>query len=233
MNKQQKIDINRIPAILYGPASDKLYLYVHSKHAKKEEAGQFAYLAEKSGFQVLSFDLPEHGERIHEPYPCTVQNGVNDLKEVYAFVKDKYSNISLYACSLGVYFSLVAYQNIKLDRCLFLSPVLDMEQLIQNMMKWAGISEEELQRKGEYETTFGETLSWDYYECVRNNRVKKWDSPTYILYGENDNMTERPVLDSFSVKHNCTVNIMSGGEHYFHTHAQLDYLRIWLEKTII
>lgn len=230
---QQKIQINDIPAILYGSASDKLYPYVHGKHTKKEEAGQFACLAEKSGFQVLSFDLPEHGERIHEPHPCNVQNSVNDLKEVYSFIKDKYSNISIYACSLGVYLSLIAYQNIKFDRCLFLSPVLDMERLIQNMMKWAGIFEEELQRKVEYETTFGETLSWEYYEYVRNNPVKKWDSPTYILYGENDTMTERSVFDSFSVKYNCAMDIMPGGEHYFHTQEQLDYLRNWLEKTII
>lgn len=230
---KQKIQINNIPAILYGSASDKLYLYIHGKHARKEEADQLACIAEKSGFQVLSFDLPEHGERIQEPYPCTVQNSVYDLKEVYSFVKDKYSHISLYACSLGAYFCLLAYQDIKLERCLFLSPVLDMERLIQHMMKWAGLSEEELKRRGEYETTFGETLSWDYYEYVRNHRVKKWDSPTWILYGENDNLTERSVLDAFSVKYNCTVNIMPGGEHYFHTEKQLDYLRNWLEKTII
>lgn len=232
MDRQEKIQINNIPAILYGSASDKLYLYVHGKHSKKEEAEHFANMAEKSGFQVLSFDLPEHGERANEQYPCTIQNGVHDLNEVYSFIKDKYNCMSLYACSLGAYFSLLAYQNKVFDRCLFLSPILDMERLIQNMMKWANISEEELKKKEEYETSFGEMLSWDYYKYVQNNPIVKWNSLTYILYGENDNLTERCVLDSFSTKNDCMVDVMPNGEHYFHTKEQLDYLENWLEKVI-
>lgn len=230
IDRQEKI--NNIPAILYGSASDRLYLYVHGKQSRKEEAEHFANIAVKLGYQVLSFDLPEHGERISEPYPCYVQNGVRDLKEIYSFIKDKYKSVSLYACSLGAYFSLLAYRDIKFDKCLFLSPILDMERLIQNMMKWSNISEEELKEKGEHETSFGETLSWNYYEYVRNNPVSKWDSPTLILYGENDNLTERCVLDSFVIQNGCTVDVMPGGEHYFHTKEQLDYLGSWLETVI-
>ena len=229
---QEKIRINNIPAILYGSASDKLYLYVHGKYSRKEEAEHFASIAGRSGYQVLSFDLPEHGERTSEPYPCTVQNSVHDLKEVYSFIKNKYNNVSLYACSIGAYFSLLAYRDIKFEKCLFLSPILDMKRLIQNMMKWSNISKEELKEKEEHETSFGETLSWDYYEYVRNNPVGKWDSPTFILYGENDNLTERCVLDSFTTKYNCIVDVMPNGEHYFHTKKQLDYLENWLEKVI-
>ncbi|MDH6314271.1 fermentation-respiration switch protein FrsA (DUF1100 family) [Parabacteroides sp. PFB2-10] len=77
MSRQEKIKINNIPAILYGSASDKLYLYVHGKQSRKEEAEHFANIAKKSGYQVLSFDLPEHGERAFEQYSCTAQNGVH------------------------------------------------------------------------------------------------------------------------------------------------------------
>lgn len=232
MDKKKKVQVNNIPAILYGSTSDKLYLYVHGKHSRKEEAEQFASIAEKSGFQVLSFDLPEYGERANKQYPCTVQNGIHDLNEIYSFIEGKYDSISLFACSLGAYFSLLTYQNITFDRSLFLSPILDMERLIQNMMRWANISEEELKEKEEYKTSFGEILSWDYYEYVRNNPIHKWNSPTFILYGENDNLTERCVLDSFSVKNNCTVDIMSNGEHYFHTKEQSAYFENWLEIVI-
>ena len=222
--------IGNIPVVLYGSASDKLFLYVHGKHSRKEEAEYFAPIAERCGYQTLSFDLPEHGERAKESYPCSVQNGVRDLNEIYSFIKDKYSSISLYACSLGAYFSLVAFQEAKFDRCLFLSPILDMERLIRNMMKWSDISEDELKKIGEYQTSFGETLSWDYYEYVQNNPVKRWDSPTFILYGENDNLTEKEVLDSFARNHNCDVTIMPNGEHYFHTQEQLDFLDDWLQR---
>jgi len=230
--EKEKIQVENIPAILYGTTSDKLYIYVHGKYSRKEEAERFASIAIKVGYQVISFDLPEHGERKDEKYSCTPQNIIPDLKKIYSFVKDKYGSFSLFACSLGAYFSLLAYQDIKFDRCLFLSPILNMERLIKNMMGWANISEAELREKAEIETSFGEVLLWDYYEYVRNNPLKKWDNKTFILYGENDNLTEKCVLSSFSAKYYCNVDIMDNGEHYFHTKDQLDYLDNWMKKVV-
>ena len=62
----ERIKINGIPAILYGSNSDKVYLFVHGKMSNKEEAVEFAKIATERGFQVLSFDLPEHGDRKDE-----------------------------------------------------------------------------------------------------------------------------------------------------------------------
>lgn len=228
----KKIQLGNIPAILYGPQSDKLYIFVHGKQSRKEESESFSEIAAMHGWQVISFDLPQHGERSAEEYPCTPWNSVTDLNGIYSFVSDKYSVISLYACSLGAYFCLLAYRDIRFDRCLFLSPVLDMERLIRNMMKWSGISAEELKAAGEHATPFGETLSWDYYEYVRNHPLDRWTSPTFILYGEEDNLTERTVLDAFAAKFRCHVDIMPGGEHYFHTKEQSDYLKSWLQNVI-
>ncbi|HNX23619.1 MAG TPA: alpha/beta hydrolase [Spirochaetota bacterium] len=230
--KEKKIQIENIPAILYGTDSERLYIFVHGKYSKKEEAENFANIAVQLGYQVISFDLPEHGERGNEPYECTAQNGVHDLKIIYSFVKNKYRSFSLYACSLGVYFSLTAYQDISFDNCLFLSPILNMERLIQNMMKWSDVSEEELKGTGEIITFFGEKLSWSYYQYVRNHPIEKWNNRTFILYGENDNLTERSVLNSFSEKYNCDVTIMDNGEHYFHTPEQLNYLENWIRKVV-
>lgn len=62
----QQILIGNIPSILWGNDSSRLYLYVHGQGGNKEEA---SFLAEKicvRGWQVLSFDLPGHGERKDE-----------------------------------------------------------------------------------------------------------------------------------------------------------------------
>ena len=62
----QQILIGNIPSILWGNDSSRLYLYVHGQGGNKEEA---SFLAEKicvRGWQVLSFDLPGHGERKNE-----------------------------------------------------------------------------------------------------------------------------------------------------------------------
>lgn len=230
--KKEKIQIGNIPALLYGTDSEKLYIFVHGKQSYKEEADNFAAIAVESGYQVISFDLPQHGERKNEKYTCNIQNGIKDLNEIYSFVQNKYKNFSLYACSLGVYFSLLAYKNVKFDKCLFVSPVLDMKRLIQNMMKWANVSEEELKEKGEIPTSFGETLSWNYYKFVCSNPIQKWDNNTFILYGENDNLTEKDVVDTFAKKYNCNLEVMKNGEHYFGTKEQSEYLNNWLKKVV-
>ena len=230
--KKENIQIENIPSILYGTDSDELYIFVHGKHSQKEEAANFACIATKNGYQVLSFDLPEHGERKNQGYTCSIQNGIHDLKIIYSFVEYKYKKISLYACSLGAYFSLIAYHNIRFDKCLFLSPILNMKRLIKNMLNWSNVSEIELKEKSEIETSFGEILSWDYYEFVRNNPVKEWNNQTFILYGENDSLTEKAILKSFVKKNNCNLNIMANGEHFFQTKEQLNYLDNWIEAII-
>ena len=227
-----KTQINNIPAVLYGEKSEKLYLFIHGKNSYKEEAYEFAKIIEPYNYQVLSFDLPEHGELKNEKRQFTVQNCVSDLHTVMDSIIESYDSFSLYANSIGAYFSLLAFKNIHFDKCLFVSPVLDMERLIQNMMSWADVTNEELKTKKEIETSFGETLSWDYYQFVKNNPVDFWESETFILYGENDNLTEKSVLDSFQKRFNCFVRILENGEHYFHTQEQLLFLTNWVEEVI-
>ena len=41
---------------------EKVYIHVHGKMSRKEYAEAFAEIAEKKGYQTISFDLPEHGE---------------------------------------------------------------------------------------------------------------------------------------------------------------------------
>ncbi|MBN2652906.1 MAG: alpha/beta hydrolase [Spirochaetales bacterium] len=230
--KQIKFKIDNIPSTLYGSESNKLYLYVHGKHGNKEEAKNFAVLAEKKGMQVLSFDLPEHGERKDERYECTAENGAKDLIKIHHYITRNYSEISLFASSLGAFFSLMAFQNNTFHNCLFLSPILDMKKLIENMMTWTNTTVEDLETKKKILTPFGETLSWDYYQYTMRNPILKWDSPTSILYGEKDNLTERKILDSFANNFNCDITIMTNGEHFFHTQEQLKFLTHWLKEKI-
>ena len=225
----EKATFAGIPALIYGAPSDKAFLYVHGRHSKKEEAEFFARVVTPKGYRVVSFDLPEHGERAGESYPCTVQNGVNDVSAVYDAVKDAHRSLSLFACSLGAYFSLVACGGVAFARCLFVSPILDMERLIRAMMRWSNVTEERLREEKRIETSFGETLSWEYYDFVRNHPITRWDSPTSILYGENDNLTERSVLDAFAREFHCRVTVMNDGEHYFHAPGQLRFLQDWIE----
>ena len=57
--------ISNIPAVLWGEKSEKVFIAVHGNISNKEDAviQILAEEANRKGYQVLSFDLPEHGER--------------------------------------------------------------------------------------------------------------------------------------------------------------------------
>lgn len=225
--------IENIPAILWGEKSDKVYIFVHGNKSNKAEAEGFAKKAKERGYQVLSFDLPDHGDRKKEGYQYNVWNGVHDLEIIGGYVQQQWSDINLFANSIGAYFSLLAFKNLPLKNCMFLSPILDMERLIQNMMKWSDVSEELLKEKQEIPTPMGETLYWDYYSYVKEHPIMKWDKTTTILYASEDNLTERDVVDHFVKRFDCELTILQGGEHFFHTQEQLDFLDRWLGKYLI
>lgn len=231
---RQNLVIDGIPAILWGAKADRVFIAVHGNMSNKEDDVilLFAEKAINMNYQVLSFDLPEHGERKDEPTPCKALECVKDLSAIMEYVKSKWNVISLFACSMGAYFSLLAYKNDKLKQCLFLSPVVDMERIINNMMTWFQVSEEQLKTQKEIATPIGQTLFWDYYCYVRENPVDKWNKPTSILYGSDDDLCEFDVVSKFVQQFNCNLTVLEHGEHYFHTDSQLEFYKDWLENRI-
>jgi alpha-beta hydrolase superfamily lysophospholipase len=227
--------IGSIPAILWGDTQPKLLIAVHGNMSSKADI-PIAVLAEeatKRGYQVLSFDLPEHGARKEEATVCNAQNCVSDLKEVMSYAKANANEISLMANSMGAYFSLLAYPDETIKQSLFLSPVLDMERIIQNMMRWFNVTEERLFQEKEIPTPIGQVLYWDYYQYVKSNPVKKWDVPTSILYGKKDALCEWDVVTTFAQKFGCKLEISEASEHYFHTEKDMEIYRRWLGKKLL
>lgn len=231
---KQNFKIEKIPAILWGKKSDKLFLVVHGNMSNKADDAivVFAEEATVRGYQVLSFDLPEHGDRKGEDYACKVQNCVKDLNTIMDYAQSLSNNISIFACSMGAYFSLLAYSRESLEQCLFLSPVVNMERIINNMMTWFSISEDKLKTEKEISTPIGQTLYWDYYCYVKEHPIGVWNTRTSILYGSEDNLCEFDVVSEFATRFVCDLQVMESGEHYFHTEQQLQFLRQWLKKDL-
>ena len=230
--KAQNIAIQGIPAILWGPASGRLMLAAHGDQSNKADT-VIAILAEEAaekGYQTLSFDLPEHGDRKAESRLCKAQNCVEDLSEVMKFAHTLSEDICLFGCSTGAYFSMLAFPDEPIRQALFLSPVIDMKRIIDNMMKWFGISEEQLWQQQEIPTPM-KTLYWDYYQYVVKHPVQ-WYKPTALLYGKNDTLCEYQYVRCFAERTRADITIFDEGEHFFHTDAQLAFFRQWLQNSI-
>ena len=162
----------------------KAMIYVHGKGGSYLEAEQFKNIC-------LDFDV--FGVDYNDYFPWIVKN---KIMEVYDKISEKYDYIYVLANSIGAYFTMHTLQNFKIEKALFISPILDMEQLIVDMMSWANVSEKELSERKEIPTDFGETLSWEYLCFVRANPIN-WKMPTEILYAEHDNLTSRQTVDKF------------------------------------
>ena len=143
----------------------------------------------------------------------------------------RYSKIYLIANSIGAYFSILSLSDKPIEKAMLISPIIDMECLILEMMRRENISEEELSLRKKVNTLSGELLSWEYLSYVRNNPIT-WNIPSSILYGEKDNMNSLDTISIFADKINADLTVMENGEHWFHTEEQVRFLDDWFKKNI-
>lgn len=226
-----RVEIGGIPALIWGEPSDRVYLCVHGKLSSKEAAEELAKIAAERGYQTISFDLPQHGERKCEPQRCDIWNGIRDLQIIGEYVFRRWREVSLYACSLGAYFSLHAYPERVFRRCLFQSPILDMEYLIRQMFLWFDISEERLEREKEIDTPI-DLMTWDYFRYVLEHPVARWNAPTNILYGGRDDLQSYTVIQQFAGRFGCSVTLAENSEHPFMAEEDVLVVERWLRENL-
>ena len=194
-----------------------LVLYIHGKGGSA---------AECEHYKPLFPDCEVFGLDYQSSMPW--ETGA-EIRAAVEKLKDAYENIILIANSIGAFFSMNAGIDNLIRKAYFISPVVDMKRLIGDMMLWANVTEAELKSKGVIRTDFGEDLSWDYLCYVREHPVR-WDVPTQILYGENDNLTNYETVRAFAEQHNAVLTVMANGEHWFHTEEQMRFLDDWIRK---
>lgn len=136
---------------------------------------------------------------------------------------------TLIANSIGAYFAMCALNDRSVERAYFISPVVDMEKLIMDMMRWANVSEDQLREQGRVETDFGQTLSWEYL-CYAREHTVTWHHPTSILYGSKDHLTTHETMADFAERIGASLTVMEGGEHWFHTEEQVQFLDQWITE---
>lgn len=226
-----KITIAGIPAIVWGKPSDKVFLHVHGKMSRKEYAEHFACIAESKGWQTLSFDLPEHGERTDKEHRCDVWNGMRDLHAVADYAFAQWQKVALYACSLGAYFALQTYADRKLEKCLFQSPIVDMRWLVEHMMLWSGVTAAQLQQKKEIETPI-DLLRWDYYQYILTHPVTAWPHPTRILFAGKDNLQPETSICVFAEKFHAEVTVSAKSQHPFMEAEDVPIVERWLRENL-
>ena len=192
----------------------RIVVYVHGKGGSAAEAGHYVPLF--AGCEVIGFDYcAQTPWEAKEAFP-----------QFFAELRRRCDSLTLIANSIGAFFSLSSLDGL-VDDTYLISPVVDMEKLIGDMMTWANVTEQRLEERREIATDFGETLSWRYLCYVREHPVE-WCVPTRILYGERDNLTSKETISAFAERVGAELTVMPGGEHWFHTAEQMQFLDVWI-----
>lgn len=195
-------------------------VYIHGKGGSVAEKEHYKPLFD--GCDVVGFDY-----QAQTPWEAKAE-----FMNFFAKLAEKYEQISVVVNSIGAFFVINALPDFKLFQAYFISPIVNMEHLIENMLNWANVTEADLRQQGTIATEFGETLSWEYLSWVRAHPLN-WNTPTHILYGSNDNLQSLEDIKFFASKVNADITIMSGGEHWFHTPEQMRFIDNWItEKEI-
>lgn len=199
-----------------GKAMKSLVIYIHGKGGNAAEAEHYKPLFPDC--EVMGFDY-----KAENPWDAK-----DEFIKYLESVSAGYDQVYLVANSIGAYFSMISLSSSRITKAYFISPMVDMEKLICDMMMWAGVSENELREKKNIATNFGETLSWEYLSYVRENPIR-WTIPTRILYGSKDNLVSLETVTEFANKINAPLTVMEGGEHWFHTDEQMKFLDEWIK----
>lgn len=195
-----------------------LVIYIHGKDGNIEETNHYQSIFRES--DVIGFDY-----KSQTPWEAEIE-----FPMLYDRYAKAYDSVILIANSIGAYFTMLSLAEKNISQALFISPIVDMEKLIVDIMKQSNIAEDELKSKKEVETEFGETLSWEYLSYVKDHPIR-WSVPTSILYGEKDNLTSKETITKFAEQISADLTIMGNGEHWFHTDEQLNFLDTWVKKS--
>ena len=197
--------------------ADKALVYIHGKGGTASASEQFKSLF--PNYDIYGFDY-----KSENPWEAE-----SEFKEYFQKLSHEYTSITVIASSLGAYYFMVSGAGEKIRKAFFVSPIVNMERLIQDRMKCADVSDEDLKAKSIIHLSGGEVLSWDYLVWVRNHPIE-WSIPTFILYGEKDHFQSLETMKTFAESIGADLTVMPNGEHWFHTEEQTEFRKKWLNK---
>ena len=115
----------------------KLVLYIHGKGGSAAEAEHYRPLF--AGREVIGLDY-----RAQTPWAAK-----EEFPRLFDSVAGQGDSVLVVANSIGAYFTMCALAEKPIERALFISPIVDMERLISDMMRWANVTEETLRDRKE------------------------------------------------------------------------------------
>ena len=124
-----------------------IIVYIHGKGGSAQEAAHFQPLFADS--DVLGFDYEAR----------TPREAKEEFVPFFEPILKSRKSVTIVANSIGAFFAMHALQGMEIKKAYFISPIINMQNLIEKMMSQAHVSEEELRDKSEPNAEFKEKFS--------------------------------------------------------------------------
>ena len=155
-------------------------IYIHGKYGTAEEAEHYKKFFNEA--DIIGFKYTSE-------YPWDFQKEFsNFIDNIYT----KYKKISIIANSIGAYFTMLSLTNKNIEKAFFISPIVDMEKLITDMMFLENITEKELYKKKEIKKELKQLVYRILLNDKNNEEVENIFIDYIVYYSDNK---EDPVLN--------------------------------------
>ena len=209
----EELILDGIPALRWGEPGGRAVIGVHGQFSNRRDPvmAQYGDVIASRGDQLISFDLPAHGDRQDDK----AFNPIEASPEVRTFARlarSQSTEVSLLANSIGAYFSLCDTPAGTFERAWLISPLLDLEYYIRDMMAEYSVTDEQLEAQTVIDTPRG-VLDWPYLRFVEEHPAKL-DTPIWIIRGDQDEMVPLGILSRFVGAPGVELVQIEGGQHF-------------------
>ena len=207
----------------------KIIIGVHGFAGDKESSVLFA-LAERlvlNESALLCFDFPAHGESEALDSSLRVENCVQDLLDVVAYVRNEFpqKEYGIFATSFGGYITLLCSAELKDFKKVLRAPAVTMaESFIEKIIP---ISKDEfIEQKGAlcgFERKM--FVSSMFYEDLLRYPIEKSEDELLIIHGTEDDIIPYSAIKEYSA--NCTkIKLVTiyGADHRFKKAGEIDQI---------
>ena len=200
------------------PKRQGVVIYIHGMFGTSKEIEDYSYI---KGYDLKGLDY-EDGN------PYDIEDVIRD--KFFELIKG-YKDVIVIANSVGAFYTYEYLNDFNIKQAFFISPIINMFQIIVDLMTKYKISEEQLKKERYIKLENGTTLSYDFYEKLKH-RTDNWKVPTEVLYGSKDETVKTNDVIDFIANHNARLTIKNGAHHYFHTKKEKEFIKNWILKTL-
>ena len=194
----------------------KVVVYIHGLYGSATEAKDSSFLEEE--YDVIGLDYQDAN-------PWELKG---TIRNEFEKITKNYKEVVVIANSIGAFYAYEYLSDFNIKQAFFISPIVDMHQIILGLMMQYHVSKEELKEKKEIKLENGQTLSYDFYLHTLNYE-DSWTTPTDILYGSRDELVYiENIVDFLTTHPNAKLTIKQGAKHYFHTKEEKEFIKNWI-----